>query len=200
MCFFGFLRVREVVAPSDSGFDGSIHLTYSDVKVDSHMSPSYLEVRFKASKTDPFRKGVSVFLGWTDGALYPILDYMARRGPGDGLLLSFSDGRLLTRERFVAAMRRALETAGVNVSTYAGHSIRIGAATTAARRECRTHRSRLWGDGRVQHTLCTSGPMRDALCCIGVTSQPAMTGEVGVTDTHAYTVAKIPTIITCSRN
>ena len=99
MCFFGFLRAGEVVAPNDAGFNRSIHLTYSDVKVDSHTAPSYLEVRIKASKTDPFRKGVSVFLGRTGGILCPvaaILDYMVRRGPGEGLLFSFRDGRLLT--------------------------------------------------------------------------------------------------------
>ena len=32
MCFFDFLRVGEVVSPSDSGFDPEWHLTYEDVR------------------------------------------------------------------------------------------------------------------------------------------------------------------------
>ena len=39
MCFFGFLRAGEVVVPSDSAFDPSIHLTVKDISVDSHSSP-----------------------------------------------------------------------------------------------------------------------------------------------------------------
>ncbi len=85
------------------------HLAYRDVKVDSHVAPHFLNVRIKASKTDPFRKGVSVFLGRPDGAT---LDYMVRRGPGNGPLFSFADGRFLTRDRFVVAVRGALTKAG----------------------------------------------------------------------------------------
>ncbi len=49
------------------------------------------------------------------------------------MLFRFQDGRFLTRERFVASVRRALERAGLNYKAYAGHSFRSGAATTAAR-------------------------------------------------------------------
>ena len=58
MCFFGFMRAGELVVPSDSSFDPSCHLAFGDVLVDSRDSPSYLAVRIKASKTDPFRRGV----------------------------------------------------------------------------------------------------------------------------------------------
>ena len=88
----------------------------------------------KASKTDPFRKGVSVFLGATHGELCPVaatLDYMVCRGSLGGLFL-FADGSFLTRDRFVNAVRAALERRGVDSSRYAGHSFRIGAATTVA--------------------------------------------------------------------
>ncbi len=59
LCFFGFLRSGEVVVPSDSGYDCQLHLLFRDVKVDDHRDPHFIEVRIKASKTDPFRKGVS---------------------------------------------------------------------------------------------------------------------------------------------
>ena len=39
---------------------------------------------------------------------------------------------MLTRLRFVEAIRAALSAAGVDESKYNGHSFRIGAATTAA--------------------------------------------------------------------
>ena len=38
----------------------------------------------------------------------------------------------MTRDFFVTAIREALTKAGLNAGEYAGHSFRIGAATTAA--------------------------------------------------------------------
>ncbi len=65
--------------PSDSDYDCQLHLSFRDVKVDDHRDPHFIEVIIKASKTDPFRKGVSVFIGKTGGDLCPvaaILSYM----------------------------------------------------------------------------------------------------------------------------
>ena len=59
------------------------------------------------------------------------LAYMITRGSAPGLFFRFSDGKGLTRDRFVKAVRLALSSAGVDVSHYSGHSFRIGAATTA---------------------------------------------------------------------
>ena len=135
MCFFGFLRSGEVVAPSEVEYDPAVHLSFGDVRVDDVGMPHYLEVRIKASKTDPFRKGISVYLGRTDTDLCPvaaILGYMVLRGSRQGPFFLFRDGRFLTRDRFVVQVRRALQVAGVDSSQYAGHSFRIGAATTAA--------------------------------------------------------------------
>ena len=135
-CFCSFLRSGEVVAPSHSVFDPAVHLCYGDVKVDNLDSPSLIQIRLKASKTDPFCKGVSDYLGMTGGSLCPVdafLDYMVRRGPGPGPFFLFQDGSFLTRERFVQEVRTALTRAGVDCSLYSGHSFRIGAATTAAK-------------------------------------------------------------------
>ena len=62
------------------------------------------------------------------------LQYLIARGAGPGPLFRFNDGRPLTRNRFVTAVREALTAAGVEKSKYCGHSFRIGAATTAAKR------------------------------------------------------------------
>ena len=90
----------------------------------------------KASKTDPFWQGVILYLGATGCKLCPVvavLEYMVARGTEEGPLFVWDNGKYLTRERFVASMRSALTVAGYNAKDYAGHSFRIGAASTAAR-------------------------------------------------------------------
>ena len=137
MCFFGFLRSGEVVAPTESSFDRATNLTFGDVRVDSLQNPQYVEVKLKASKTDVFRKGVTVFLGRTGGGICPVaavLSYMVVRDSSDGPFFKYSDGRYLTRTRFVEEMRQGLAQAGLQAGEYAGHSFRIGAATSAAER------------------------------------------------------------------
>ena len=77
-----------------------------------------------------------MYLEATGGDICPVaavLDYMVRRGPVVGPLFTFSDCSFLTRDRFVRAVREALQSAGVDSSSYAGHSFRIRVATTAAR-------------------------------------------------------------------
>ena len=83
LCFFGFLRIGEAVAPSDMDFDPETHMGYGDVKVNNTSNPQYIAAYIKASKTDPFRKGVTVYLGTTGLDLCPVaatLNYMVRRG------------------------------------------------------------------------------------------------------------------------
>ncbi len=135
LCFFGFLRMGEAVVPSDSGYDPAVHLSFKDIQVGNISRPQWVEVRIKASKTDPFRLGVTIYLGATGKWLCPVaslLAYMVLRGNKAGPLFSFSNGRLLTRARFVVALQAALRGAGVDARQYTGHSFRIGAATTAA--------------------------------------------------------------------
>ena len=111
LCFFGFLRSGEITVPSDTAFDEGAHLAFSDVAVDSTRSPKILRVHIKASKTDPFRVGVDVFVGRTDNDLCPVsavLAYMSIRGPGPGPFFRFKDNKPLTRPRLVAKLREAI--------------------------------------------------------------------------------------------
>lgn len=136
LCFFGFLRSGEAVAPATNNYDPRFHLCFEDVCVDNLANPSFVKVRVKASKTDPFRQGVDVYVGCTKDELCPVravLAYMAARGAEQGPLFRWEDGRYLTREAFVVAVRQALSEGGLDSRNYAGHSFRIGAATTAAR-------------------------------------------------------------------
>ena len=60
--FFGFLRSGEIVCPSENVFDPLSHLCFGDVKVDNQSTPSAIQVTIKASKTDPFRQGVTLHM------------------------------------------------------------------------------------------------------------------------------------------
>ena len=135
LCFFGFLRSGEITCPSDSAFDPLSHLCFSDVRVDNRSAPSAIQVVIKASKTDPFRQGVTLHIGITGDPLCPVaavLSYMVARGGSPGPLFTWEDNRYLTRHRFVISVRAALTEAGYVAKDYAGHSFRIDAATTAA--------------------------------------------------------------------
>ena len=68
--FFEFLRVGEIVAPPGSGFDPSIHLLVGEVSVDSCSTPTYLAVKYKSF--EPFRQGVTVYLGRTHNRICPV--------------------------------------------------------------------------------------------------------------------------------
>ena len=92
MCFFGFLRMGEVVTPTTSSYDPAIHLCFGDVKVDNYKNPQFLEVRIKVSKPYPFRLGVSVYLGIKSSSLCPVaavLHYMVQHGNKPGLSFSY---------------------------------------------------------------------------------------------------------------
>ena len=136
LCFFGFLRVGEITVPSETGYDKGAHLILSDISVDSFKQPRMLKVKIKASKTDPFREGVDIYVGTTGCELCPVtamLAYVVRRPLSGGPLFKFTDGRPLTRSLFVEEVRKILTLAGIDCNSYAGHSFRSGAATTAAR-------------------------------------------------------------------
>ena len=103
--------------------------------VDNADKPRKISVSIKASKTDPFRVGVDIHVGWTGKKLCPvaaIMAYLVARKDGLGPLFRFEDGRPLTRPHLVLEVRRALDEAGASSAGISGHSFRIGAATTAA--------------------------------------------------------------------
>ena len=135
MGFFGFMRAGEFAAAQVSEFDPAVSLCPGDIAVDSHQNPTVVQVRLKQNKTDPFRRGVSIFLGRTWADLCPVtavLAYVAVRPAVNGPFFVFKDGSFLTRDRLVSAIRRALTAAGMDTAGFSGHSFRIGAATTAA--------------------------------------------------------------------
>ena len=132
LCFFSFLRAGEAVIQNASSFDPSQHLSFPDISVDSMSQPSFIRVRLKQSKTDPFKTGVNVIVGRTNGPLCPvaaILSYMAKKGPEPGPLFQFADSWPLTWPRLVSSLREVLQKVGIDCSKYSDHSFQIGAAT-----------------------------------------------------------------------
>ena len=135
LAFFGFLCIGEVTC--DSNFNPECHLTLSDLVFMPKSSPIYMLVRLKVSKTDPFRKGQTVVIGRANSKLCPIsamLAYVESRTPfpNSGPLFTFQSGSFLTRGKFTSETRDLLSKGGLDSSEFAGHSFRIGAATTAA--------------------------------------------------------------------
>ena len=134
--FFGFLRAGEFTCPSPAAFSPSSMLEVGDVSIDSHASPSRMQVTLKCSKTDPFGAGFVLHFCRTGDVLCPMaamLGYLAQHPSGPRFLFLFQDGTPLSRPRLCLELRQALNLAGVATTGFSGHSFRIGAATTAAR-------------------------------------------------------------------
>jgi len=133
--FFGFFRLGELLVTSQSDFNPSLHLSWGDMAVDNQQSPRILRFHLKQSKTDPFGRGVDIVLGKTGLDLCPVaavLGFVAERGDRPGPFFVTSAGRPLTKQEFVAEIRKVLTVLGLPDHQYAGHSFRIGAATSAA--------------------------------------------------------------------
>ena len=121
--------------PSEKEYNPVVHLGFGDVRLDSHQSPLVLQVVIKCSKTDPFKLGITLYIGARNTELCPVaavIDYMLARGSKEGPLFLWQNGCFLTRECFVQAVREALTIAGLEAVNCAGHSFHIGAATAAA--------------------------------------------------------------------
>ena len=97
--FFGFLRSGEFTIPSHNTFDPQCHLTPSDIAVDKYEDPSYMSVHIKQSKTDPFRMGITLYIGRNKSDSCPVnamLHYLVLRGNHPGPLFRFASGAPLT--------------------------------------------------------------------------------------------------------
>ena len=134
LAFFGFLRVSEFTVPTQDQYDQSGHLSLGDISLDNRDNPRFLRVHIKQSKTDPFHRGVEIYLGATNDSICPlngILPYLALRSKRDGPLFIFPDCRGLTCQSFSSILGDLLNELNVDSTHYNTHSFRIGAATSA---------------------------------------------------------------------
>ena len=58
-----------MTVPNNQVFDKSVHLSIDDVAVDDPKNPSILQLKIKQSKTDPFCRGVDLYVGRTNTKL-----------------------------------------------------------------------------------------------------------------------------------
>ena len=132
-----FLQSGEIAIPSDSAFDEGAHLGFNDVTVDCLCHPQILRVCFKNGCLQSWHQHIIIlFVGRANNRLCAVtaaLSYMVERGAGAGPFFKFQDGCPLTRARFVMKVKEALTIAGIDCTVYSGHSLRSGAATTAAK-------------------------------------------------------------------
>ena len=129
--YFGFMRAGKFTAVGTA----PPGILLSQVAINSRSAPTAVHLRLRRAKTDPFGRGVEIFLGVSGTTVCPVsalTRYLVVRPPGDGQLFVWEDSRPLTRTTFVTHLRRGLQSAGLDMSQFFGHSLRIGAATSAA--------------------------------------------------------------------
>ena len=135
VAFFGFFRLGELLLPSREAFNPRLHLAWGDVAVDAPDNPQMVRCHLKQSKTDQLGRGVDVVLGRTGLELCPVaavLSYIVRHGSQPGPFFLTTAGAPLVKQEFVSEFRKILAAVGLPAEDYAGHSFRIGAATSAA--------------------------------------------------------------------
>lgn len=148
VAFFGFMRCGEFTS-NLAHMDPATELCIGDV---SFPSDNHAVVHLKASKCDPFRRGVSIHLYTTGKAVCPVtvvrkyLQHRIRHGAISTDPLFINDiQRPLTRTFFVSKLKQSITRLGLDHTAYTGHSFRIGAATTAAAVRLEDHLIRTLG-------------------------------------------------------
>ena len=130
--FYGFLRVSEFTSARKKTFDPTTRLPFSDMNFASDGSVTLL---IKTSKTDPFRDGVMLRIAPNGSSLCPVeaLRHLYYCHPSKaGPLFTFQNGRFLSRSD-VNSLLVSTTDGAANISS---HSLRIGAASTAAAAGC----------------------------------------------------------------
>ena len=110
-------------------------LAWGDVAVDSHTKPQMIQLHLKQSKCDQFGTGHDIVLGQTGSPICPVaslLRYIGHRGDQPGPFFINTSKTPVTKPWFVSQIRSILNVIGLPQGDFAGHSFRIGAATTAA--------------------------------------------------------------------
>lgn len=137
MAFFSFFHLGELLPEPSSSSQPATDLSWGDVAVDNHTNPKMIQIHLKWSKCDQFGAGSDIVLGCTGSAICPVaalLRYIAVRGDRPGPFFLVKSGSIATKPWFMGHIRTALGSLGLPQGDFAGHSFRIGAATTAALR------------------------------------------------------------------
>ncbi|XP_062973745.1 uncharacterized protein LOC134392912 [Elgaria multicarinata webbii] len=129
--FFGAFRISELLACSKNDRSCTA-LQYHDLALFDHG----VTLRLRRSKTDQEGRGACISLNRaqiTDICPVSALHTFANlRGDREGYLFCHSDSAPLTKYQFWSITKTALQTLGLQATSYGTHSFRIGAASTAA--------------------------------------------------------------------
>ena len=102
--------------------------------LDGKDNPQLVKVTLKQSKTDPFRKGVDLYLRTTGATICPVrglLPYLALHGHHKGPRFILEDGRYLTHQHLCSILHSLLTPPQIDTQKYNTHNFRVGATTTA---------------------------------------------------------------------
>ena len=130
LAFSGFLRIGEFTWPLWNSQSHLLHISRGSVQ----FVPDGLLLQLPASKTDPFRKGVSIPLSKSSDPSCPVssLIRLTQRYPRPGTdpLFCRTYGPF-DRKWVLSKISQTLLLAGINPKGYSGHSFRRGAANSA---------------------------------------------------------------------
>ena len=192
LAFFGFLRLGELTC--NSKFSPEIHLAPRDVRFFPHQgNPDFMTLGIKASKTDPFRSGHTITIGKTGLPLCPISamqKYLQARDTSSGPLFIYSSGTPLTKTALVSETRALLSRSGFNASHYAGHSYRIGAATTATSAGLPAWLIKTWLEFLILYYLMFQKPSQKKKHIFSPVSYKVLNGRILKHNRSIYTVLK----------
>ena len=143
LAFFGFLRCGEFAVSTT--FQHDVNMTFDDVRIfDDHLT-----IHLKQSKTDPFRKGITLMIFKTGSSLCPyqaVVKYISLRNSSLPSLIRHTDpffvtsyGKPLSRAFFVGNLKLLISSIGLDSSKFAGHSVRRGSASVCALHRIEDH-------------------------------------------------------------
>lgn len=139
LAFAGFLRCGEFTIARNAAFNPAIHLTRSSVEFIPDMdNATHIRLSLPASKTDPFRRGVTLLLAAAPGAITCPVAALREIYKGDPwaegapLFSGLEPRTALSRDMFISHLKALLASLGLDSTRYSGHSFRRGAATSAA--------------------------------------------------------------------
>lgn len=131
--FFGLLRVSEFTVANQHGFNPEQHLTMEDIT----MHKDSMVVTIKRSKTDQKGEGCQIHIGQTHTKCCPHLAMQRYLGQvtqsARKPLFRFQSGTALTARALRLVLHHLIRKCGYSTKLYNTHSLRIGAATAAAR-------------------------------------------------------------------
>ena len=132
---FGLLRLGELLPKDKSNV-----LTEANVV---RVSDDHVQLVLPASKTDPFRQGVTINYFRTGGVVCPVealtrlLKHRPERLSRSGPLFTMSDGSVLKRDVFTTMLQSHIDRLenvwriGLNSEQFSGHSLRRGGVSDA---------------------------------------------------------------------